>query len=64
MKTRVLGVHNLETKHTRHTCFLIDGSLALDAGSLASTLSVEELAGIRAVLLTHHHFDHVCEYYD
>ena len=59
MKTRVLGVHNLETKHTRHTCFLIDGSLAVDAGSLTSTLSVEEAAGIRAVLLTHHHFDHV-----
>ncbi len=58
MEIRVLGAHQLETRHTRHSCFLIDGMLALDAGSLASALSAEEQAGVRAVLLTHRHFDH------
>lgn len=59
MQVRVLGAHNLESRHTKHTCFLVDGVLAVDAGSLVSTLSAEEQAGIEAVLLTHRHFDHV-----
>ena len=59
MQVRVLGAHNLESRHTKHTCFLVDGVMAVDAGSLASTLSAEEQAGIGGVLLTHRHFDHV-----
>ena len=58
MKVRVLGAHNLETGRARHTCFLIDGILAIDAGSLVSSLSLEEQGGIRALLITHQHFDH------
>lgn len=58
MAIRVLGAHNLETRHTRHTCLLIDGVLAIDAGSLASALSLTEHNAIRALLLTHGHFDH------
>ncbi|MBI4299128.1 MAG: MBL fold metallo-hydrolase [Chloroflexi bacterium] len=58
MKIRVIGVHNLETANTRHTCFLVDGVLAVDAGSLATSLPQTELAKIRAILLTHAHFDH------
>ena len=59
MKIRVLGVHNLESQSTRHTCFLVDGVLAIDAGSLMRSLSAEEQRNIQAVLLTHRHFDHV-----
>ena len=59
MKIRVLGAHKFESRHARHTCFLIDGVLGLDAGSLASSLSVAEQGDIQAVLLTHQHFDHV-----
>ena len=59
MQIRVLGVHKLETARTKHTCFLIDGVLGVDAGSLASSLSLEELKQVRALLLTHQHFDHV-----
>lgn len=59
MEIRVLGAHKLESRKTRHTCFLIDGVLGLDAGSLASALTPAEQAQVRAVLLTHHHFDHV-----
>lgn len=58
MQVRVLGAHNLETDTTHHTCFLIDGVLAIDAGSLASTTARDEQVALRHVLLTHLHFDH------
>ena len=59
MLLRILGAHNMESKDTRMECHLIDGVLALDAGSLARSLSFEEQRGIRAVLLSHRHFDHL-----
>ncbi|MBI4339871.1 MAG: MBL fold metallo-hydrolase [Chloroflexi bacterium] len=58
MAVRVVGAHNMETPATRHTCFLIDGVMGIDAGSLASALGPEECCGIHALLLTHAHFDH------
>ncbi|MFQ6028095.1 MAG: MBL fold metallo-hydrolase [Dehalococcoidia bacterium] len=58
MEIRVLGAHKLETRTTRHTCFLIDSVLALDAGSLSSALSTLEQAQVLALLITHSHLDH------
>jgi ribonuclease BN (tRNA processing enzyme) len=40
------------------TSILIDGTIALDAGGLTASLSLAEQQRIRAILLTHHHFDH------
>ena len=59
MLLRILGAHNMESKDTRMECHLIDGVLAQDAGSLARSLDFEELRGIRALLLSHRHFDHL-----
>jgi ribonuclease BN (tRNA processing enzyme) len=59
LRVKVLGAHKLESKHARHTCFLIDDVLALDAGSLSSSLTIEEQARIKAILLTHCHHDHI-----
>ena len=59
MKLRVLGAHNVESRHTRMESHLIDGVLALDAGSLTRSLTHDELRGIRAIILSHRHFDHV-----
>ena len=59
MRVRVLGAHNLEVGNVRHTCFLVDGTIAIDAGSLMTSTSREERESIQAVLLTHRHFDHV-----
>ncbi len=59
MLLRILGAHNMESIDTRMECHLIDGVLALDAGSLARSLSFEEQRGIRAILLSHRHFDHL-----
>ena len=58
MHVRVLGAHNLESTKAHHTCFLIDGRVAIDAGSLVSTLGVDEQLRIEHILLTHLHFDH------
>lgn len=59
MQLRVLGAHNLESRETRMESHLIDGVLALDAGSLTRALTFDELAGIRAIILSHRHYDHV-----
>ena len=58
MRVRVLGAHQLETRDTRLTSFLIDGVLAVDAGSLTSGLTLGEQESLEGILITHHHFDH------
>ncbi len=59
MKIRVLGCHHTETESARLSSLLMDDQIALDAGALTSTLSLEEQAKINSVIITHHHFDHV-----
>jgi ribonuclease BN (tRNA processing enzyme) len=59
MKIKILGAHNTETLRTRHTCLLIDDVLAVDAGALTSRLSEKGLLRLKAVLLTHSHYDHI-----
>jgi ribonuclease BN (tRNA processing enzyme) len=59
VKLRVLGPHGGELPGCKSTCFLVDGRLSLDAGSLTSTLPLEELVKVDDILLTHSHFDHV-----
>jgi ribonuclease BN (tRNA processing enzyme) len=59
MKVKILGAHNTESSKTRHVCLLVDEVIALDAGSLTSTLSFEDQLKIKAVLLTHGHYDHI-----
>jgi Cft2 family RNA processing exonuclease len=59
MEVRILGAHNLETRSTRLSGVLVDSVLQLDAGSLTSSLTLEEQANIKAIFITHRHFDHV-----
>ena len=58
MEIQILGAHQLELKGARLTSLLIDGTLVVDAGGLTSALSLPEQKKIKALLLTHHHFDH------
>ena len=58
MELRILGAHNMESDRTHFEAHLVDGVLALDAGSLTRTLTFEEQKKIRAILLSHRHFDH------
>jgi len=59
MQIKVLGAHNTESTTTRLSGLVIDGVLALDAGSLTSSLTIAEQLELRAVLLTHRHYDHL-----
>lgn len=59
MNIKILGAHNCESQNTRHPTLLIDDVLVLDAGGLTSSLSMEAQRRLKAVLLTHQHYDHV-----
>jgi ribonuclease BN (tRNA processing enzyme) len=59
MIIRFLGTHNAESKNTRLVSFLVDDVLAVDAGSLVSELTFPEQKKIKAILLSHGHYDHI-----
>ena len=58
MEVHILGAHNMESSSTRLVSLLVDGRLAVDAGSLTTALSFSQQQEIAAILLSHHHFDH------
>ncbi|MDM8001139.1 MAG: MBL fold metallo-hydrolase [Dehalococcoidia bacterium] len=59
MEIRILGAHVTEAADARPTSLVIDDILALDAGSLCSGLSIRSQRNLKAVLITHYHYDHV-----
>ncbi len=59
MKIRILGAHNCESQAGKCICLLIDDTLAIDAGSLTSSLSIPNQQKLEAILLTHQHYDHI-----
>ena len=59
MKIRILVAHNIETNDTSFNSILIDDILAVDAGALTAKLSFKEQQNLKAVLLTHQHYDHI-----
>ncbi|MBU0498324.1 MAG: MBL fold metallo-hydrolase, partial [Candidatus Thermoplasmatota archaeon] len=59
MKILFLGAHNAESKNTRLVSILIDNTLAIDTGCITSELSYAEQEKIKAILLTHGHYDHI-----
>jgi ribonuclease BN (tRNA processing enzyme) len=56
---RILGAHSSESLESCCSCFVIDNTLAVEAGALTSRLSMEEQKSIDAVILSHQHMDHV-----
>ncbi len=59
MNIQVLGAHECESQNTKLTSLLIDDTLAIDAGSLTSSLSFPAQQKLKAILLTHQHYDHI-----
>jgi len=59
MKIRVLGCSGSIAKDCKTTSFLIDGDVLVDAGTGVGDLTLEEMAAIDDVLITHSHLDHV-----
>lgn len=59
MDIKILGAHNSESDSTRFISLLIDNKLVIDAGGLTSGLSFNAQKDIKAVLITHQHYDHI-----
>lgn len=59
MKVRVLGCSGGVSRHHQGVSFVLEDRLALDAGSIASGLTLDEQDEIGSVLVTHSHLDHV-----
>jgi len=58
MRIEVLGSYGGESLECRMTCLLINGTVALDAGSLSQALPIERQVGVHSILLSHSHMDH------
>ncbi len=59
MKIKFLGAHNIESQSTKLLSLLIDDTLVLDAGGLTSSLSIAAQLRLKAILITHQHYDHI-----
>jgi len=59
MELRVLGCSGGIGAGHRTTSFLIDEDILIDAGSGIASLSLDQMACIRHIFLTHSHLDHV-----
>jgi ribonuclease BN (tRNA processing enzyme) len=58
MDFRVLGSFGGDDPVCRMTSFLVDGTVAVDAGAITRALTIPEQRRIRHVLVTHTHMDH------
>jgi ribonuclease BN (tRNA processing enzyme) len=58
MKIRVLGCSGGSAPGRSPSCYLLEDGVAIDAGALASGLSLDEQQDVRHVFLTHAHWDH------
>ena len=58
MKFRVLGSFGGDSPDCRMTSFLIDDTVAIDAGAITRALSISEQRALRHVVITHTHMDH------
>jgi ribonuclease BN (tRNA processing enzyme) len=59
LEARILGAHQSDAVDQHFTTILVDTTLAIDAGSISSALTLDEQLRVRDVLLTHQHWDHV-----
>jgi ribonuclease BN (tRNA processing enzyme) len=59
MQVRILGAHQCQTADRHFTSILVDDWLAIDAGSLATALTLDEQLRVTDLLITHQHWDHV-----
>ena len=59
MQIRVLGCSGSIASGSRTTSFLVDGEILVDAGTGVGDLSLDELARVDHILVTHSHLDHV-----
>jgi cAMP phosphodiesterase len=59
MRVRILGCSGGIGGDRHTTSMLVDDDILIDAGSGVGRLSLDEMAGIRHLFLTHAHLDHI-----
>jgi len=59
MNLRVLGCSGSIALDNRTTCFQLDEHVLVDAGTGVGDLTLDEMAGIDHIVLSHSHLDHV-----
>jgi ribonuclease BN (tRNA processing enzyme) len=59
LRVKFLGTHNTETRNTGYVSFLINDFIAFEAGSITSHLEFIEQKNIKALFVSHCHYDHV-----
>ncbi len=59
MRIKVLGAAGSEVPGHNCPAILIDGTILLDAGTIAPSLNISEEQGLGWIFLTHVHFDHI-----
>jgi ribonuclease BN (tRNA processing enzyme) len=60
MKLRVLGCYGGNIPGHGMTSFLVNDSVALDAGWVSAALSLKEQVKVKDILISHSHLDHTC----
>lgn len=61
MIVKIIGSHGGVSPGFRATSFLIDGTLLIDAGSVASGIPVNEQVLVDYILISHSHLDHISD---
>lgn len=59
MEIRILGCYGNQLPGCKTTSMVVNKTIALDAGAIASSLKLEEQLMLDAVILTHSHADHI-----
>lgn len=59
MELVVIGCHGGETPKHRTSAFVVNDTLAIDAGALTSGLEVKDQVKLAACLVSHAHLDHI-----
>lgn len=60
MKLKVLGCYGGNMPGHGMTSFLINDTVALDAGWVSGALSIKDQAKVKDILISHSHLDHTC----
>jgi ribonuclease BN (tRNA processing enzyme) len=58
MEIEVLGSYGGQSEGRRMTCLVVEGTVALDAGSLSQVLPIERQQRVQSIVLSHSHMDH------
>ncbi len=59
MKLRILGCSGGISAQRLTTSFMVDNDVLIDAGTGAGQLTLDEMAQIRHIFITHSHLDHI-----